>query len=62
MGHQRPPGLEEPRPVGVHRQGRVAADERVDLPDTEGSGGVDHLAQVTDGDLGLGPVRRQGLG
>ena len=54
---QRPPDLEEPRPVGVDRLRRVAADERVDDPDAQLGRGVDDLAQVRDGHAPTRPGR-----
>ena len=43
---KRPPDFEKPRPVGVDRKRRVAADERVHHARPERRRGVDHRAQV----------------
>ena len=52
---QRPPDLEEPRPVRVDRQRRVAADERVDHADPQVGRGVD---QPCAGGRRRSPTRR----
>ena len=57
--HQRPPRLEEARPVLVHRLRPVAADEGVDLAHAQQLRRPDDLLQVIDVDLRLGRVGGQ---
>ena len=60
--HERPPGLEEPRPVVVDGSCPVAAHERVDGADAEQRRGLDHPPQLGDGHAGHGRVWIERIG